>query len=162
LSYVVTGTAKLKSREVIAQQTESAEYFQHIVSTSLAVEINVQRVCPLIDTLALAAPDYMFRLPMFGNRTGDSMPVWLDSENIKSAHVGDYIYLTTQSYEVQLEALVRITDNQVVLAYHHYWPPCEMECVILKNSLCGDERSLFEHLISIAEPISDSHKGYLV
>ncbi len=162
LSYVVTGTAHLKSRETVSQHIQNSEYFQHIASTSLPLEIDVQSARPLIDMLALAAPDGTFSLPMLGTLTGDTVPLWLDSKNINAAKVAGYIYLTTQNHETRLEALVRITDEQVVLAYHHYWPPCESECVILNNHLGGDERALFEHLISIAEPINDSSRPYLV
>ena len=162
LSYVVTGTAHVTSRELADKQTESSEYVRHIASSSLTIEIDVHGASPLIDTLALAAPDHAFRLPMLGTGTGDSMPLWLDAGYVKSANIAGYIYLSTQGNETQLEALLHIRDEHLVLAYHHYWPPCEMECVILNNPLHGDERALFEHLISIAEPINDSYKQYLV
>lgn len=162
-SYVVTGTAILKSQELVVRHTESSEYFQDVASTSLALEINVQSVRPLIDTLALAAPDDMFRLPKVGTCSGGSMPVWLGSKSIKSANVVGYIYLTARYYESQLEALLRIRDGQVGLVYHQYWASfCEMDCVILNKCLDEDERALFEHLIAAAEPISDTYKNYLV
>jgi hypothetical protein len=161
-SYVVTGTACLIDGEMAAEHAEGSAYFRHIASTNLAVEIDVHRARPLIETLALAAPDYAFRLPMLGTATGGSMSQWLDSGYVRSAHVAGHIYLTSRGNETLLEALVRIKDGSLVLAYHQYWPPCEMECVILNNELRGDERALFEHLIANAEPIVDSHKQYLV
>jgi hypothetical protein len=162
LSYIVSGTAHFKSSEAASQHIKSSGYFQHIASTHLTVEIDVHGARPLIDTLALAEPDCKFSLPMLGSHTGGAVSLWLDSRYINSANVAGYIYLRSQNHETLLEALVRRTDEQVVLAYHHYWPPCESECFILNNHLGGDERSLFEHLISIAEPINDSYRRYLV
>ena len=162
LSYIVTGTAHVKSGKVASHHIQSSPYFQHIASTSLAIEIEVHSAQPLFDTLELAAPDRTFSLPMIGTLSGAAKSLWLDSGKINSANVAGYIYLTTQCHETLLEALVRITDEQLVLAYHHYWPPCESECVVLNNHLVGDDRALFERLIAIAKPINDSYKRYLV
>lgn len=162
LSYVVTGIAHLAPSAPGYEDIGEVDYFRYVAGTYLGVDIDVHHVRPLIETLTLSAPDSMFRLPTLGTISGKSIPLWLDSEGVSCAKVAGYIYLFTTSCETLLQALVRKTEKTIILGFHEYSPPHTCESFILNNPLSLQDQELFEHLISVAEPIEDMFKPYLI
>lgn len=165
LSYVITGTAHLRAGATQGECIESADNFADLKRLSLVVDIDVHMVNPLIDTLLASTPDVEFTLCSYGiyiSTTAQSISLWLGSGHASFSRMREYIYLTSYTGESTVEALVRIINDEMILAYHRYSPPIGGDAFILNNVLNKEERALFEKVIAIAEPLVDTCTPYLL
>lgn len=164
LGYVVTGTAHLAGTYADDEYADASDYLRHVAARNLRVDIDVHVTEPFIDTLAAAETDPAFQVPSIGICSGRKMKLvsYWDTGGADVAHVAGFIYLTTLNSETLLEALLRREGGQLMMAFHGYFSPGGDECRILNNALGMQDRALFEHLISTAEPIKDSHEPYLI
>ncbi len=163
--YVITGTAHLPVKVADGDGGKSSDYTTCVETQSLWVDVDVHSASPLFEALLKSTADPTFSLPMHGDFTGRTpkhRSLWLVSDGVSTANVAGHIYLVTRSCETLLEALIRVEGDQIILAFHGYLPPIGYEYFILNNVLAGADRALFEHLISIAEPLEINYTPYLV
>lgn len=164
-SYLVSGTAVLRAREPGFQFSSGADPLDEIRAKSIVVDIDVRVTKPLMEALEATAPDAEFKLSSYGSynsKSGVSTHLWLESGGANFANVAGYTYLWTRRCETMLEALVRITDEQMIIAFHRYRPPIGDEVFILNNVLGVEDRAVIERAISNADPIEDVFQPYLI
>lgn len=165
LSYIITGIAHLKDDYADHSYAGTVDYFEDIKRTSLVVDIDVDTANTLIDTSAAIKPDFEFDLATYGNyigATATTIPLWLESGYASYANVAGYTYLHTRTGETVLEAILHVADEQMTIAYHSYSPPIGGDTFVLNNILTKEEQSLFENILSTADPIEDNQEPYLI